>query len=253
MFGADSELIAKHKGLIESLRGLSDEVWSAPIKALEETLGWAGSEQVHLAEYDVSLSKWFDFYIMPEAVEMLVKDIVLLSISLLGASNSAMTPTDICGQHENGACIKHPLGPRWMGGDKNEPGWPALPAEDAVNFGHDPEPRYIVPGNRLYRILGSGENSNVRGAWWFFDYRLQNVREWRSRFAVLEKWNSGEKIVSFEIKSNLNLKVWTGSAASQQSRPDCILWGGSNQVWTDPFSLPKNISEISDVNWPIYS
>ncbi len=240
-----ADLMEGHVGNLDENALTERNAWKFVVENLKEVneyyIGEENRDIMGLAEVQVGLAKYFDYCStrwMPHQQEAelikLVAEIVAVSLRIIGPQFWTYAG---CGRHEDGACIKGPLGHRFMpNGDLSHPKWPILPRRDAANFSARPHPITLSKDETLYRVVGLG--NNLYGNWWIKkDPTLHTKKWWRSGYAVLTSWNSDNFYVAFLLHQSLT--VWRGAAASQRvPKTRCILIGGEEQIWIDPSCIP---------------
>lgn len=189
-----------------------------------------------LAEVQVGLAKYFDFYRIESLMfrgmrpfDSLVTKIVVLArdIWMSGQSQRPSLPYSVCGKHEDNACVMASLGRRYEGADLIEEGWPPLPVKEAINFDSVPLAKILQPGVQVFRVID--QTSNKYGCWWMLSLP-KNRRQWRQEMAVLTIWNADNYYIQLTLDSPLH--IWQGAAASQRiPKTNCILQGGGCQIW----------------------
>jgi len=123
-------------------------------------------------------------------------------------------------------------------------GWPDLPSRQTKNF-ETVEPVTLKKGDKIYRIID--DDANPAGGYW--SYKLPKSKsEWRSDYAVKERWNDNGKYVEYTVKDKSGLKVWSGKTAGQNlDGTNSHLPGGAEQIWMPAGTVKP--SSAKSTNW----
>ncbi len=125
-----------------------------------------------------------------------------------------------------------------------QPGWPDLPARQAVNF-ENAEPVTLEPGTKIYRIID--DDANPAGGYWSYSLP-ESKAEWRAEYAVKEEWNDNGKYVEYEVAEGEELKVWSGTTAGQNLEGiNSHLPGGAEQIWMPANTVSPGAANAT--NW----
>lgn len=99
--------------------------------------------------------------------------------------------------------------------------------------------------------------SKVNGNWWLELGDIPKTEaQWRSLFAILEKWNADGSYVLWQ--ADRELPGWAGKAATQMMRdannrkiPNWLLPGGGKQIYipTAQTDIPDNLVIKSTNKW----
>ena len=103
---------------------------------------------------------------------------------------------------------------------------PKISAKDLANFRGGATPQEFGPGTKLYRITEPGKES---GSYWTLE-RPEDVTNFRTKWAVHEKWNGASHIVEYTVPDGQQVIGWTG-IAKEQTLEGVTLPGGGVQVW----------------------
>lgn len=168
-----------------------------------------------LVSVAIGLKMYFSYYDMAwisneSGISALVTKIVTTSaISLNSILNKIGIQTQLCGQHEDGACLIEKMTRRCRLQSKK--GDCKIPDDDYVNFIMPPKKKIFHKGDKLFRVIGP--NNIINGNWWLQSCLPQNKTQWRSQYAVLSDWNQDDYYVEYAV--NDKIEAWIGYAASQ--------------------------------------
>jgi hypothetical protein len=133
-------------------------------------------------------------------------------------------------------------------GKRTEPGFPALPAREAVNFS-DVQPNELPPGTKLYRCYDPNwKAGSPNGGYWSLQPPASEA-DWRGGSAVLPQWgNSGNMIEELTLGPQ-GMKIWQGTTAPQNMGGGLYMPGGDQQVWIPPGQPPGAITGTWAAPW----
>lgn len=197
----------------------------------------------HYAQCHLGLARFLDYQLNVDDISQ--KKDFLLQVNKVAKLSWKILHIyqNICGKHEDGACVVSNLVYARVSSPMNYNTWPELPFAHALSFNSPVKPVVLKERESIYRI----HDGNVKGAWWMRS-RPNNKREWRSDYAVLKKWNKGTQCSEFKLTEDIN--VWEGGTAAQavwSSDTNCYLQGGGVQIYLDPDDLEDHA--IQAVNW----
>ena len=149
--------------------------------------------------------------------------------------------------YETEVDLQHPAGTQYK-----------LKKQEAKNFSGKPEAFEAKVGESYIRIMDKANPySKANGAWWMKLNQVPKTKaQWRSLFAVLEKWNKDGSYVLW--KADKPLPGWKGLAATQKLKdeagktiPNWILAGGGEQLYfpTSQLDIPENLIRHSTQDW----
>lgn len=223
---------------------------------------------VGLAEFQLGLAKYFDYYSLEWApnnksnINNLVAEIVRLAFEILKKLKANFQLLIPCRKnHEDYACRKWKYHLPYYGVCKKND-WTNLKLEEAANFSNKPKGITLPTNTCLRRVISC--SGTPHGHWWFiqskflynskrYDFNPKSKSHWRNKLAVRKIWNSDGHYVEFKVGSS-ELKVWAGEAANQKASSNCTLPGGDIQIWINT----EDLNEYQDqlvikpiIQWPI--
>lgn len=157
-----------------------------------------------------------------------------------------------CGQHEEGACCFARRSPRaYLVKDLGD-----FPHYRASSFINIPRKYRLNKGATIYRVYDSGNKSQRDGCWWMFQSPRNSIgnKDIRDKHAILEIWNDISEVA--EGRLTKNVYVWRVKASSQNVWVEkngriifhnCILRGGSEQLWLNPQVISNTEISIADI------
>lgn len=102
-----------------------------------------------------------------------------------------------------------------------------------------PEPVTLMPGTKIYRLVGALNNkyqtNDYCGEWWALEPPPIKEAEWRSGYAVWDHWNGDGGYIEYTVGDE-GLNVWKGITGPQTLLEyEVMLQGGKTQIW-----VPQN-------------
>jgi hypothetical protein len=126
--------------------------------------------------------------------------------------------------------------------DQDPSSWPAIPPHILVTFDGTVSPVWLDVGQRLFRVVGSGQWAN--GPFWI-EERPVDADSLRRDYALRNEWNGDHGVVVLEIARRI--AAWRGVAGPQRSSDgNGYLPGGSRQVW-----VPAGSLDLADGRWTL--
>lgn len=216
---------------------------------------WINAVSVGLSRFlDELLPNWID----NNNIILSLQDITSRA-NLYLQLNPPAIQSQICGHHENGACIKAPLGARCtiLSPLIHKFGNFDLIPNHAENFVSTPRPIKVSKAIKIQRIVNS-KKTHIIGHWWKIGHYLPWTKcEWRKKYAVLKLWNDDSWYTDAIL--NPNMLIWYGRAASQkvvwvddnnnEINEECILKGGAEQILIDPASMLNITHSLNPTRW----
>ena len=118
-------------------------------------------------------------------------------------------------------------------------------------FGSKPECRVFQPGDKIYRVV-KDQDGHV-GQYWSPRKPPKTEAEWRSRDAVLNKWNKGGAYIVVEVPPPS--AAFIGEIGPQKiGKTGKYLEGGGTQIWlprkgSKPAVKPSQVKEYWYTDW----